>query len=92
MCVTGVQTCALPILAWNEGRLIFENRTLENIVEILEHWYNVNISFGTSELKQLRFTGNMDRYAAISPILKAIARTTNLQIKIEGREILITDN
>ncbi|MCM1911118.1 DUF4974 domain-containing protein [Bacteroides ovatus] len=34
----------------------------------------------------------MDRYATISPILKAIARTTNLQIKIEGREILITDN
>lgn len=81
-----------PYIAWNEGRLIFENRTLENIVEILEHWYNVNISFGTSELKQLRFTGNMDRYATISPILKAIARTTNLQIKIEGREILITDN
>lgn len=81
-----------PYIAWNEGRLIFENRTLENIVEILEHWYNVNISFGTSELKQLRFTGNMDRYATISPILKAIARTTNLQIEIEGREILITDN
>lgn len=81
-----------PYIAWNEGRLIFENRTLENIVEILEHWYNVNISFGTSELKQLRFTGNMDRYATISPILKAIARTTNLQIKIKGREILITDN
>ena len=48
----------------------------------------IKISFGTSELKQLRFTGNMDRYATISPILKAIARTTNLQIKIEGREIL----
>ncbi|MEY8686435.1 FecR family protein [Bacteroides sp. AN502(2024)] len=81
-----------PYIAWNEGRLIFENRTLENIVEILEHWYNVDISFGTPELKQLRFTGNMDRYATISPILKAIARTTNLRIKIEGREILITDN
>ena len=81
-----------PYVAWNEGRLIFENRTLENIVEILEHWYNVNISFGTSELKQLRFTGNMDRYATITPILKAIARTTNLQINIKDREILITDN
>jgi len=81
-----------PYIAWNEGRLIFENRTLENIVGILEHWYNVDISFGTPELSQLCFTGNMDRYATITPILKAIARTTNLQIKIEGREILITDN
>lgn len=81
-----------PYTAWNEGRLIFENRTLENIVEILEHWYNVNISFGTPEIKQLRFTGNMDRYATITPILKAIARTTDLRINIKDREILITDN
>lgn len=80
-----------PYTAWNEGRLIFENCTLENIVEILEHWYNVNISFGTPEIKQLRFTGNMDRYATITPILKAIARTTNLCINIKDREILITD-
>lgn len=81
-----------PYTAWNEGRLIFENRTLENIVEILEHWYNVNISFGTPEIKQLRFTGNMDRYATITPILKAIARTTDLRINIKDRDILITDN
>lgn len=81
-----------PYIAWNEGRLIFENRTLASIAEILEHWYNVHISFGSTELEQLHFTGNMDRYGTISPILKAIARTTNLHIQINGREILITSN
>lgn len=81
----------LPYIAWNEGRLIFEDRSLESIVEILEHWYNVKISFGTPELKQLRFTGNMDRYGTITPILKAIARTTNLHIYVEGRSIMITE-
>lgn len=81
-----------PYIAWNEGRLIFDNRPLENIVRILEHWYNVNISFSSPELGYLRLSGNMDRYSTITPILKAIARTTNLQIKIDGREILITDN
>lgn len=81
-----------PYIAWNDGRLIFENRTLESIAEILEHWYNVDISFGSSDLKQLRFTGNMDRYATITPILKAIARTTNLHISIEDRNIIITDH
>lgn len=81
-----------PYVAWNDGRLIFENRSLENITEILEHWYKVKISFGSPELKQLHFTGNMDRYGTITPILKAIARTTNLNVQIEGREILITNN
>lgn len=79
----------IPYIAWNEGRLIFENRTLESIVEILKHWHNVDISFGSPEVKQLRFTGNMDQYATITPILKAIARTTNLRISIEDRDILI---
>lgn len=80
-----------PYVAWNEGRLIFENRPLANIVEVLERWYNVKVSFGSPKLKQLQFTGNMDRYATITPILKAIARTTNLHIHIEGRNILITE-
>lgn len=84
-------TDLIPYIAWNDGRLIFENRTLESIVDILERWYDVKISFGSAELKQLHFTGNMDRYGTITPILKAIARTTNLQIHIEAREILITN-
>lgn len=81
-----------PYIAWNQGRFIFENRSLKSIVEILEHWYNVKITFGSPKLKQLRFTGNMDRYDTITTILKAIARTTNLHIHIKGREILITDD
>lgn len=80
-----------PYIAWNDGRLIFEDRTLENIADILERWYKVNITFGSPELKQLHFTGNMDKYGSIAPILKAIARTTNLNIYIDEREILITN-
>lgn len=81
-----------PYVAWNDGRLIFEERTLENIMEVLKHWYNVEVTFASPELRQLRFTGNMDRYATITPILKAIARTTNLRINIEGRNIIIASN
>lgn len=81
-----------PYVAWNEGRLIFENRSLESIVEILERWYNVKISFGSPELKQLHFTGNVDRYGTIGPILKAIARAKDLHIEVEGRNILIIEN
>nr|WP_320059557.1 FecR domain-containing protein [uncultured Bacteroides sp.] len=81
-----------PYVAWNNGRLVFEDRTLESIMDVLKHWYGVNVNFGSPDLKQLHFTGNMNRYGSINPILKAIARTTNLNIYIRGRNVIITSN
>lgn len=82
----------VPYVAWNEGRLIFENKSLAYIMKILERWYSVDVAFNSEEIKQLHFTGNMDRYGTITPILNAIARTTNLKINIQGKKILITAN
>ncbi len=81
-----------PYIAWNDGRLIFEDRPLESIMRTLELWYNVEVDFDTPELKQLRFTGNMDRYGTITPILRAIARTSNLHFEIQDRKIWVIGN
>ena len=79
-------------IAWTKGRLVFDDMSLDNIMKIVEQWYKVKVLFGDQKLKDLHFTGNMNRYGTIAPILKAIARTTNLQIQIKDMEILITDN
>lgn len=80
-----------PYVAWKDGRFVFDDTSLEKIAEILEHWYKVNITFGKSELKELHFTGNLDRYGSIATILQAIERTTDLRIEVIGREVLISD-
>lgn len=76
-------------IAWNKGYFLFEDETLENIMQTLSNWYNIHIAFESSELKSLHFTGNLDRYKDIGPALRAIGRSANLTFKIEDTTLYI---
>ena len=41
------------------------------------------------DIKTIRFTGDLDRYGSIIPILKAIQRVTHLKMDVEGEAIII---
>lgn len=76
--------------SWNDGYFYFEDESLENIMYTLSYWYNVKVRFRSPELKELCFTGKLDRYGAINPILRAICRTVDVKMKIEEDEIIIS--
>ena len=71
------------------GRFIFDNESLGDIMETLSHWYDVDVVFDSPELRNLHFTGNMDRYGNLSSILKPISQTAELRIVLKNRTIYI---
>ena len=78
-----------PYIAWHNGRFIFDNESLGDIMETLSHWYDVDVVFDSPELRNLHFTGNMDRYGNLSSILKPISQTAELRIVLKNRTIYI---
>lgn len=78
-----------PYVAWNNGRFVFDNCSLESLMNVISRWYDKNILFESEEIKKIRFTGDIDRYGSIVPILKAIQRVTHLKIETEGGNIII---
>ena len=78
-----------PYIAWHKGRFIFDNESLGEIMETLSHWYDVDVVFDRPELRNLHFTGNMDRYGNLTPILKSISQTAELRIVLKNRTIYI---
>lgn len=78
-----------PYIAWNTGRFVFDNCSLENLMNVVSHWYNRNIIFETEDIKQIPFTGDIDRYGSIIPLLKSIQHVTHLDIEIQGKNIII---
>lgn len=76
-------------ISWNSGRFVFNDSSLGDIMETMKHWYRMDVEFEPESLRHLHFTGNVDRYGSIAPILNAIAQTTNLQITIKGRKVII---
>ena len=76
-------------VAWKDGRFVFQNQMLEDITNTLSKWYNVQFIFSREDLKNVRFTGNLQRYTDFSNILEKIERTNEVKFKIENNTITI---
>ena len=79
-----------PYIAWNKGRFVFENCPLEKLMNVISHWYGKNIIFDSEDIKSICFTGDMDRYNSITPVVIAIRRVTGLDVKVTEKDILIS--
>lgn len=76
--------------AWKDHRFEFLNEPLESIMIKLKRWYNVEIVFKEEELKQLAFSGRMQRYEKINTILELFEMTKKVKFIIEGQKIIVT--
>lgn len=65
--------------AWNTGTFLFHNKPLEEILNVVSRWYNVDVRFADNNLRTIRFTGSFDRYESMSPMLNAICEVTGLK-------------
>ncbi len=80
---------ARSYVAWKDGLFIFEDETLENIMERVKRWYNVDVEFGNEALKELRFSGDLERYKDFSIVLRMLEKVSRIDVEIEGRTVYI---
>lgn len=87
----GIRTVdTTPYLAWKEGQLVFENETLQQIMETLSMWYDVDVVFVDQEVKDHLFTGHVKKYERMDVILDAISRILGVTFTVEGKTINVT--
>ena len=80
-----------PYIAWKNNDMVFVNERLESIMQKVERWYDVEVIFGKNELKELRFYGDIKRYADIRELLAYLEQTSRIRFKIENRTIVIIE-
>lgn len=76
-------------IAWKDGRFVFEDEPLSDIMKTLAKWYDVDVIFDLGNASDYRFTGNLERYGNFSEILKKIEKTNEVEFRIEGRQIIV---
>ncbi|WP_372934605.1 FecR family protein, partial [Mariniphaga sediminis] len=76
-------------IAWKEGRFVFENESLSDIMKTLSKWYDVDIFFNSEKASGYRFTGNLRRYDNFREILKKIEKTNEVEFIIKDRQIIV---
>ncbi|NOY97308.1 MAG: FecR family protein [Chlorobi bacterium] len=75
--------------AWKDGEFIFYDTRLYDIMNTLTRWYSVEARFMDNSLKELRFSGSLDRYGNIDSILDIIKSTNKVEIEINNDIIIL---
>ena len=73
--------------AWKDGRFVFENQTLEDIMRTLVRWYDVNVLYTSERVKEAMFNGNLKRYDDFNRIVEMLEMTGVAHFKINGNTI-----
>ncbi len=69
-------------IGWIDGKLIFEDDPMDNVIRKLENWYNVDIVIKNKELLSYRYTGTFIN-ESIDQVLSFFSQTSPLFYEIQ---------
>lgn len=75
---------------WKDGRFIFQEQTLEEMMNTLARWYDINVFFENCAAREVTFTGNLKRYDSFNKIIELLEMTGMAHFKVNGNSILIS--
>ncbi len=76
-------------IAWKNGDFVFENERLEDIMEQISRWYDVNIFYRRESSKDIRLSGDMKRYKEIQALLYYFEQISEVRFEIKEKTIVI---
>ena len=78
--------------SWKDAKIIFEELRLEDLLQKLSRWYDFNIFYLNSSVKDIRLTGSISKHEHISTILELLETMGKVKFTIHNRTITVTDN
>ncbi len=78
-----------PFVAWANGKIVFEEATLDEVMDQLSLWYDYDVEFQSEKIKQIHFSGEIERYKDIQVILNIIEQTGGVKFSIKNRRIYV---
>ena len=76
-------------IGWKSGIYVFENKSIEQIMEELSLWYDVEIFFRNNVSRFYRFSGSLPRYQEIADMLNLIEQTTHVRFEVKGKTVIV---
>lgn len=76
-------------ISWKSGVYVFENRTVEQIMDELALWYDVEVFFRNNASRTRCFSGSLPRYRNIGEMLSVIEKTTHVRFEVKGRTVVV---
>lgn len=75
--------------AWKDGNFVFDEETLENIMEQLSLWYDVEVFYVRDSSRQVQLSADIRRFDSIERILRYFERISEVRFKVKGKTITV---
>ncbi|MDR0544618.1 MAG: FecR domain-containing protein [Odoribacteraceae bacterium] len=76
-------------LGWKEGRLVYDNVRLEDILRDACRWYPFGVVFKRDSIRSLPFSLNMKRHGSVIEVLHLLEATGKIRFEYDDRTITI---
>ncbi|SEW37821.1 FecR family protein [Chitinophaga arvensicola] len=83
------ETDVTQAAAWKNNQLVFDGEQIEDIMKMIERWYDVEVVYA-GEKPRDKFIGGVSRLDSVSQVLKVLETTGGAHFKMEGRRIVVT--
>jgi transmembrane sensor len=74
---------------WKDGKFIFRNERLEDIVRNLRRWYHFEVEYKEDQVKDIRFGARIDRYAEVNTIFNIMNNTRLVHIVQDSTKVIV---
>lgn len=78
----------VPEIAWMQDKLVFDDEPFGELSKKMEDWYGIKIYFENEKLKQLKFSGVIDK-ETIEEALKAMQLSRHFNFTVNEKKVFI---
>lgn len=75
--------------AWKEGKFVFEDEPVEEIMARLSNWYGIKVFYTDERVKKQTFTGVITRYTEVGNVLHLIGETAVVRFQLNGNVVTV---
>ena len=76
-------------VSWKDGLFSFKNRSLQDIMQVLGRWYDVDVVFQDKVTEEMTFNGVFRKTLGLQEILDIIQYTNLVEYEINGKTIIM---
>lgn len=76
-------------VAWRNGEFVFNEETVEKIMERLARWYDIQVFYINDAVRQQTFSGIINRFEHVEDVLRLIGEVAIVRFEIKGNSVLV---
>lgn len=78
------------VSGWRNGRFVFEEQTLYQIMQDLGRWYDFKFEFADDDLRETIFMGSIPRYSNFTTAISILEKSGGIRFDIADNKVKIS--